>query len=87
VQRLYDRLELAIRCPVSPRRQQNGSDTGQFEEWIGTRLAAQILGWSQRRVQRHRADLDGQLRGDRLVFPARAVRGYAEALQQRGFHA
>ena len=73
-------LEAAYRCGVSPPRHQNGAFTEELEEWIGTRLAAQVLGWHPRRVQRHRGDLDGRLVGGRLVFPAVAVREYAKQI-------
>lgn len=77
----HQRLELAYRCHVSPPRHQNESRTPELEdEWITTKEAAQILGWNHRRVQRHRADLDGHRLGDRLVYPAHAVREYAKQI-------
>lgn len=79
---LYRRLDAATRCPdaASPTRHQNEGGPAQSETWIGTRLACQVLGWGSRRVQRHAADLDGQLVGGRLVFPARTVHEYARAI-------
>jgi hypothetical protein len=47
---------------VSSRRHENDRDRGELNvSRIGTRLAADILGWDMRRVQRHRADLGGVL--------------------------
>ncbi len=88
VRALISRLDMAIRCPVSPTRQQNGCATEESShEVIGSALAARILGWSQRRVQRHAADLDGRyLDSGRLVFDAAVVREYAEALKKNGLH-
>lgn len=73
-------LETVHRCAVSPRRQENGAALGESGAWIGTVLAAKILGWHPRKVQRHAADLDGVLVGGRLVFPARTVRYYAKQI-------
>jgi hypothetical protein len=86
---LLDRLDLAIRCPqaqaVSRVRHELHGATGELEaEWIGTAAAAKVLNWHQRQVQRRAADLDGRLVGGRLWFPARAVREYREALQEKG---
>jgi hypothetical protein len=85
---LADRLDREIRLGASPRRQQSDSATPQLEqenvvELIGTKLAAQLLGWTVRRVQRHRADLDGRIVGGRLVFRANVVRQYAQELEDR----
>jgi hypothetical protein len=78
VRALHDRLKL------SHGRHETSPATEESNVWIGTRLAAQWLGWHPRRVQRHRRDLDGQLVGGRLVFPARAVRAYANAQHDKG---
>jgi hypothetical protein len=53
-------------------------------ETIGSKLAARILGWSERTVRRRAADLDGRLVGDRLVFDARVVREYRDHLAREG---
>ena len=50
---------------------------------IGTRLAAEMLGWGERRVRRHAADLDGTLVGGRLLYPQASVREYADALHDK----
>lgn len=84
IQSLYARLDTVIRCATSPARHGTDSGTEEFGAWIGTRLAAEMLGWRQRRVQRHAADLDGLLVGGRLVFPAAAVEAYRDALQPKG---
>lgn len=85
VRALRDRLDLVVRCPMSHMRQENHCDRGELKaEWIGTALAAQVLNWHPRRVQRHAADLDGQLVGGRLMFPTRAVEAYRNALQKKG---
>ncbi len=77
-------LEIAYRCAMSPPRHQNTGPAEESEEWIGTRLAAQVLNWHPRRVQRHRGDLDGHLVGGRLVFPALTVREYAKQIGTQG---
>lgn len=83
VAQLYRKLDAAARCAVSRTRQENSTGTGESTdvEWIGSALAARLLGWTQRRVQRHAADLDAQLIGGRLVFRADRVRDYAEQLE------
>jgi hypothetical protein len=87
---LADRLDTEIRLGLSPTRQENDSATRQLEpenvnvELIGTRLAAELLGWTERRVQRHQADLDGRMIGGRLVFRANVVREYARGLEDDG---
>lgn len=85
VRALRDRLDLAIRCPMSRTRQEIHCSRGELTtEWIGTATAAQMLNWHPRRVQRHAADLDGQLTGGRLMFRARAVEDYRSALLTKG---
>lgn len=81
---LYERLHRVVTVgEVSPTRQENRTDSSALEhvELIGTRLAAEILGWSVRRVQRHAADLDAVTVGTRLVFHADTVRQYRDATQ------
>ncbi len=86
---LADRLDREIRLGVSPARHQIDSGAGQLEpenvnvELIGTRLAAQLLGWTARRVQRHQADLGGRIIGGRLVFNASTVREYRNGLENK----
>jgi hypothetical protein len=48
---LLDRLDLAIRCPVSSTRHEMYGDSGELE----SELAAQVLDWHPRRVQRRAA--------------------------------
>ncbi len=81
---LHERFDRALRFgdPVSPTRQGNGCAPAEsdYVELIGTRQAAELLGWTIRRVQRHAADLDGTKVGGRLVFPAEAVKQYRDQL-------
>ena len=87
VKALADRLEHVLRyVEMSPTRQQNDCGSAELEpenemEWIGSRLAAEILGWDIRRVQRAaaRGDLDCQIVGHRYVFPASAITERMEA--------
>lgn len=82
---------LELELAVSPRRQTDGQVDACLEhehddEWIGSRQAAAILGWHERKVQRLAADLDGQkISGRDFLFNARHVRDYAAGLktQQR----
>ncbi len=54
-------------------------------QYVGSRIAAQILGWSVRRVQRHAADLDGRkLNPRQYMFPLNAVIEYRDNLQKGG---
>lgn len=81
---LYERFDHVVRFgEVSPSRHESITATEELGhvELIGTRLAAEILGWNLRRVQRHAADLDGRTVGGRLVFPAEAVKAYRDAIQ------
>lgn len=80
---LTTRLENALRCgEVSPRRQSQRTENAESVdvEFIGTRLAARLLGWPMRRVQRRAADLEGRRVGDRLVFPRQVVEEYRDYL-------
>ena len=86
---LADRLDRELRFGMSPARQESDCATTQLNvenmnvELIGTRLAAELLGWTERRVQRHQADLDGRMIGGRLVFRASAVRDYRDGMEDR----
>lgn len=90
---LAARLDHEIRFgAVSPMRHEIASVTpsaGQLKpekmttmEFVGTRLAAEILGWSLRRVQRHAAELDGQAVGARWVFPRPVIEAYAAEMEK-----
>jgi hypothetical protein len=86
---LADRLDRELRFGLSPTRQENDSATRQLEperpvELIGTKQAAEVLDWIPRRVQRHRADLDGRKVGGRLVFNASVVQEYARGMEDNG---
>ncbi|WP_207358222.1 hypothetical protein [Mycolicibacterium sp. S2-37] len=75
---------LAEAVEVSSRRQCEATCREELgESRIGTRQAAALLGWGPRRVQRHVADLGGELVAGRLVFDERAVIEYANALRDR----
>jgi len=79
---MYQRLNAAIN--MSPRGQSKVLRERELDQTkIGTRPAAEILGWHVRRVRRHTADLGGQLVGDRLMFDEHRVREYAKALQDK----
>jgi hypothetical protein len=79
---LHRRLRNAVE--LSSRRQREALRLKESEaSKIGSRLAADILGWGVRRVQRHAADLGAERVGDRLVFDEQAVRDYAQALQDK----
>lgn len=77
---LVRRLELEV--AVSPTRQEKNRDTTDLghDSWIGSQLAAKLLGWDIRQVQRRAADFDGRKVGARWVFREAAVREYAEGL-------
>lgn len=78
-----DKLNYAIANPDVLARTECDCGERQLEhadETIGTRLAAEILGRSQKWVSRHRDDLGGRLVGDRLVFDAAQVRDFAAEL-------
>jgi hypothetical protein len=75
---------LANVVEVSSRRQSKELQQIEFGvSKIGTRQVAALLGWGPRRVQRHVADLGGELVAGRLVFDERTVNDYATALQDR----
>lgn len=81
---LAARLDTVLRtgeAVVPPTRHQTGCGATQSEivEWVGSKMAAEILGWDIRRVQRaaRRGDLEGQMIGHRYAFPAHAIAAYA----------
>lgn len=76
---LRDRLEAEWRHP-SPTRQQRQAALEESDVCVtrvGTAAAAQMLGWSTRRVQRNADLLGGQMIAGRLVFRERDVADYA----------
>ncbi|UVO10867.1 hypothetical protein NM962_12595 [Mycobacterium sp. SVM_VP21] len=76
---LQDKLNQAW---VSSRRQQNGAvlaDSTACTQQVGTRKAAALLGWTERRVQRRAGLLHGEQIAGRWVFPL------AEVLNQKTF--
>lgn len=81
LRRLLDKLDTAIRTTTSPPRHETRSYRIGLEvndmELIGSRLAAQILGWHPRRVRRHAEQLGGLLVGDRLMFNADTINAHA----------
>ena len=89
VDAFYRRLDRVVRAgELSSARQRSGCVPAQSEnvELIGSRLAADMLGWhgdaGLRRVQRHAADLGGETVGGRLVFRAETVKQYRDALER-----
>jgi hypothetical protein len=89
VSALAARLDEVMRYgEVTRTRQPNSTDTGELQsvkqmELVGTRIAAEMLGWSLSTVLRHATDLDGRIVGRQFVFPARAVREYREGMENR----
>lgn len=77
VERLYRRIDAAIRTPMSDSGHQITAVPTQSDVWITAREAADILGVSKRQAQRLHADLDGQLIGGRWLFKRETVREYA----------
>ncbi|MCK5751501.1 MAG: hypothetical protein KAH46_02215, partial [Mycobacterium sp.] len=79
--RLLRRLELQYAVSQARRHEPADATCSNHEEFVGTREAATLLGWTTRQVQRRQTDLDGRkLASGQLVFPANAVREYAEGL-------
>ncbi|MDX1878217.1 hypothetical protein SBE55_10345 [Mycolicibacterium sp. 141076] len=73
-------LELAV---TRTRQSERARDScSKYEHWIDSTVAAGILGWSLRRVQRHAADLDGhKIASGAWLFPATVVYEYAAGLK------
>jgi hypothetical protein len=68
-----------------PRQSDEGSDADSgHEEWIGTAETAAILGWTTRKVQRRKDELQGKDIGARLIFPAESIRAHAKAALNDG---
>lgn len=80
---LADRL-----ATMSPTRHEiSGAATEPAESkpmsnYVGSRLAAKKLKWSERKVQRHAAELGGVLVGSRWVFNADTINAIAEQEDQ-----
>jgi hypothetical protein len=66
----------------SSTRQESACGESPLESdvWIGSKLAARLLGWDIRRLQRRAADFDGRKVGARWIFPESVVREYTEGL-------
>jgi len=79
---LRDRLN---RAWVSSSRQQNGAaltdSTVCAQQQVGTREAAALLGWTERRVQRRAGLLRGQQVAGRWVFQRAEILGYINDFQ------
>lgn len=74
-------LELAVSHERHAQRDRQSRCVHE-DEWISTRDAAAILGWSERTVQRRASDLEGQrLSPRKLVFRRSVVHEYSEALK------
>lgn len=86
---LASRLESVVRHgePVTQSRQPENTTTGESKqhddmEFVGTRLAARMLGVSVSTVLRRAADLDGRMVGHQWVFPAAVVAEYRDGLKE-----
>jgi hypothetical protein len=74
---------LEVEVAVSRTRQENDCEKQESRHdvaWIGAALAASILGWDLRQVQRRATDLDGRKVAGRWIFRESVVREYAEGL-------
>lgn len=87
VNALAARLENVMRCgeAVTRSRQADDAATGESKpvntmEFVGARLAAEMLGTSVSTVLRRAADLDGRMVGRQWVFPTLAVEEYRDAV-------
>lgn len=78
VRALFDRLDAEVR--MSRARHESDSRTAQLgsDQLIGVNEAADILGWTKRKVQRHATDLDGKRVAGQWVFSRSAVIEYLE---------
>jgi hypothetical protein len=82
VEALHRRLVEHVRGLTQPGQEIGTAPTeSERVEYVGTRIVAQLLGWSIRTVHRRANDLDGQLVGKSYMFPLPAVLDYAEALK------
>ena len=84
---LASRLESVVRHgePGTQSRQPEHTTTGELNrdmEFVGTRLAARMLGVSVSTVLRRAADLDGRMVGKQWVFPAAVVAEYRDGLKE-----
>lgn len=71
---LLQKLDIGVRCAMSPRRQENTRSAPQLDTWIGTSEAARMLGCRTRTVQRRAAQLGGHKIGDRWLYPTHRIR-------------
>jgi hypothetical protein len=79
VSKLLDRLTREYQTPSQSRQagRIEREELRAVSARIGTRLAAEILGWSTRTVQRHAEDLGGELVGNGWSFREVEVLAYA----------
>ena len=75
--RLVRRYELEVATSRSRQPECDGVQPLKHE-WIGTREAATVLGWTRRQVQRRAADLEGWKTSAGWIFPADVVLEYAQ---------
>jgi hypothetical protein len=73
-------LELELAVSRSRQDVVVGVQLSKHEEWIITRDAAVILGWTARQVQRRASDLEGRKTSAGWIFPASVVHEYAEEM-------
>ena len=88
VRSVFGRLDATVRLSRARHEAGCGTDdpslSDEEETWIGSGAAAQILGWSQRKVQRHAPDMGGLKINGRLFIRESAVIDYAEELTHGG---
>ncbi|MGV0991102.1 MAG: hypothetical protein ACOYB7_02505 [Mycobacterium sp.] len=88
VEALSARLEVVMRAgEILSRRRQSAEGVAEesdsaTNEWIGTRLAAEILGWNMRQVERRANDFCGCKVSERWIFPAATVNAYRDAMEK-----
>lgn len=81
--RLHDRIRLARARQESCSAAADASPS-KGEVFIGSAEAARMLNRSKRHVQRHAAEMGGQLIGGRLAFRPSHVRDFAERIAGDG---
>jgi hypothetical protein len=76
--RHYDRMDAAFLMSLAGHESDCSTPQSKNDEWISTKEAAAIVNLSPRHVRRIQADLCGEKRVGRLLFPLHAVTEYAE---------
>lgn len=73
-----DLINQTYEMSLSRHETGGGTDHPEHSRWIGTTRVVQILGWSERKVQRLKERLGGEKVGGRLIFPEHVVLDYRE---------